>query len=81
MEQPPEHFWDFMEDGDFSKFAKSEADARKLEIAAAALLKLVEYGISSDVQGLLVHGSKRAGVRPGALVAAISAALAVHERV
>lgn len=78
MTNVPEHFWNFMEDGDLPKFA--EREQHNLEIAAAALLKLREYGIAADVQELLVSGSKRAGVRPGALVAALSAALAVHER-
>lgn len=77
MTNPPEHFWDFMEDGDFNKFAEQD---RNLASAAAALLKLVEYGIPPDTQELLVNGSKRAGVRPGALVAALSAAIAVHQR-
>lgn len=77
MKQPPDHFWNYMEDGNFDKFAEQE---RNLEAAAAALLKLVEFNVPSDVQELLVHGSKRAGVRPGALVAALSAALGVHNR-
>lgn len=67
-----------MEDGDFSKFAERD---RNLEAAAAALLKLVEYGVPTDTQELLVNGSKRAGVRPGALVAALSAALGVYMRI
>lgn len=77
MSQPPDHFWDFMEDGDLSKFAERD---RNLGAAAAALLKLVEFNIPSDVQELLVNGSKRAGVPPGALVAALSAALGVYNR-
>jgi len=77
MTNPPDHFWDFMEDGDFGKFAERN---RNLEIAAAALLKLVEYGVPPDVQDMLVNGSKRAGVRPGALVAALSAALGTYQR-
>lgn len=77
MKQLPDHFWDFMEDSDFAKF--SERD-RNLAAASAALLKLVEYGVPPDTQELLVHGSKRAGVRPGALVAALSAALGVYQQ-
>jgi len=77
MREPPEHFWDFTEDGDFKKFTERD---RSLEAAAAALLKLVEYGIPTDTQDLLVNGSKRAGVRPGALVAALSAALGVYQQ-
>lgn len=80
MKQPPGHFWDFMEDGDLDKFAKQESNARSLEAATAALLKLVEYGIPTDTQELLVKGSKRAGVRPGALVAALSAAIGTFNR-
>ncbi len=75
MTQPPDHFWDFMEDGDLTKFAEKD---RHLAAAAAALLKLVEYGVPPDVQELLVSGSKRAGIRPGALTAALSAALGVY---
>lgn len=77
MKQPPDHFWNYMEDGNFDKFAEHELN---LEAAAAALLKLVEFNIPSDTQELLVHGSKRAGVPPGALVAALSAALGVYNR-
>lgn len=74
MKQVPDHFWDFMEDGDFDRFSEQE---RNLEVASAALLKLVEYGVPADIQEVLVNGSKRAGIRPGALVAALSAALGV----
>jgi hypothetical protein len=77
MTNTPDHFWDFMEDGDLNKFAEHE---RNLAIAAAALLKLIEYGVPADTREMLVNGSKRAGVRPGALVAALSAALGVHQR-
>lgn len=77
MGMPPDHFWDFMEDGDLNKFAERD---RSLEAAAAALLKLGEYGVPVDIQGLLVNGSKREDVRPGALVAALSAALGVYNR-
>lgn len=77
MTNPPDHFWDFMEDGDFNKFAEQD---RNLVTAAAALLKLIEYGVPADTRDMLVNGSKRAGVRPGALVAALSAALVVHQR-
>lgn len=59
---------------------QDRADALRLEAAAAALLKLVEYGVPTDVQEILVHGSKRADVRPGALVAALSAAIGVYQR-
>jgi hypothetical protein len=53
---------------------------RSLEAASAALLKLVEYGVPIDIQSLLIQGSKTHGVRPGALVAALSAALGVYNR-
>jgi hypothetical protein len=46
--------------------------------AAAALLVLAEHGIESDVQELLLRGSLRRGVRPGALAAAMAAACAVY---
>lgn len=77
MPLPPDHFWNFMEDGDFSKFAETD---RNLEAASAALLKLAEYGVPPDTQELLLYGSKRAGVRPGALVAALSAAIDTYHR-
>lgn len=53
MTNPPDHFWEFMEDGDLSKFAERD---RNLEAAAAALLKLVEYGVPPDTQDLLING-------------------------
>lgn len=63
---------------DFHASMMRDGDTRHLEAAAVALLKLVEYGVPTDVQGLLVDGSRRAGVRPGALTAALSAALGVY---
>lgn len=33
MKMPPNHFWDFMEDGDLSKFAAQEAATRPLTYA------------------------------------------------
>lgn len=59
---------------------QDRADALRLEAAAAALMKLVEYGVPTDVQEILIHGSKQAGVRPGSLVAALSAAIGVYQR-
>lgn len=50
------------------------------QAAIAALLALTEHGIPPDTQELLVHGSKRAGVAPGALSAALKAALATYQQ-
>lgn len=41
----------------------------------AAVLALARHGIPADVQDLLVRGSLSAGIRPGALQAALMAAM------
>jgi hypothetical protein len=51
-----------------------------LEAAAAGILALSEYGIPIDIQELLVRGSLREGVRPGALIAAFKATMAAYHR-
>jgi hypothetical protein len=33
MKMPPDHFWEFMEDGDLSKFAAQETKAKPLTYA------------------------------------------------
>lgn len=58
----------------------TEGDSRNLEAAGAALLKLVEFNIPPDVQELLILGNEKLGVRPGALTAALSAALGIYNR-
>ena len=44
-----------------------------IEAATAALMVLAEYGVPFDIQELLVYGTARLGVPPGALIAAIKA--------
>lgn len=58
----------------------AQAPSRAMEASAAALLKLLEYNIPADTLELLMHGSKRANVRPGALVAALSVAIGTYNR-
>ena len=50
-------------------------DLEQLFARAEALLALADYGIPDDVQELLVNGDPMRGVRPGALDAAIAAAV------
>ena len=51
----------------------------ELEMASAALVALAEHGIPHDIQELLVHGSKRQGIPPGAFSKAIKAVLSVAQ--
>ena len=51
-----------------------------LEAAAAALMELTVRGIPHDVQELLVHGNPHLGVSPGALSAAMRAAMETYRR-
>jgi hypothetical protein len=51
-----------------------------LEAAAAGILALAEHGIPADIQELLVRGSLRQGIRPGALSAAFKATLLAYKR-
>jgi hypothetical protein len=48
------------------------------EMKVAALLALARRNIPTDIQGLLVNGNPMMDVPPGALDAAITAALADH---
>lgn len=54
-------------------------DIEKMEREAAALVILARYGVEPDVQELLVNGDQGRGIRPGALRAAIEAALPAQE--
>lgn len=47
----------------------------KLARVTAALVALAEFGIEPDTQELLVSGNPMRGIAPGALDAAISAAI------
>ena len=69
-----------MDDWQLETNERMRTDTRHLEAAAAAMIKFVEYGVPSDVMQVLVNGSKRIGARPGALVAALSAAIGVYQR-
>lgn len=40
----------------------------------SAITALAEHGIPSDIQGLLVRGNPSLGIRPGAIIAALTAA-------
>ncbi len=44
-----------------------------------AVLRLAQFGIPPDVQELLVFGNVGLGVPPGALLAAMNAALEAHK--
>lgn len=58
----------------------SEENNPDLEAAAAALMELTVRGIPPDIQELLVHGSLSRGISPGALSAAMRAAMASYRR-
>lgn len=45
------------------------------EAAVAALLAMATHGVPPDIQELLIHGNPDMHVRPGALAAAIGAAM------
>jgi hypothetical protein len=51
-----------------------------LEAAAAALMELTVRNIPTDIQELLVHGSLKLDIPPGALSAAIRAAVETYRR-
>lgn len=52
----------------------------ELEMETAALMALVDHGVPPDIQELLVHGSKRQGIPPGALRAAVRVLLYPPDR-
>lgn len=51
-----------------------EADEMLLR-ATAALIALAQHGIAPDVQEMLIRGNALRGIAPGALSAAIAAAM------
>ena len=53
---------------------------KDLEAASAALMELTVRGIPPDIQELLVHGSLSLGIAPGALSAAMRAAMESYRR-
>lgn len=52
----------------------------ELEMEVAALMALAEHGIPSDIQELLMYGSKRQGIAPGALRKAVKVLLYPPDR-
>lgn len=59
---------------------QAEKTDKDIEAAAAALMELTVRGIPVDVQELLVHGSLSRGISPGALSAAMRAAMDAYKR-
>jgi hypothetical protein len=53
---------------------------KDIEAAVAALMELTVRGIPPDVQELLMHGSLWLGIAPGALSAAMRAAMDAYRR-
>jgi hypothetical protein len=51
-----------------------------LEAAAAALMELAVRNIPADIQELLVYGNPMRDIPPGALTAAIRAAIETYRR-
>jgi hypothetical protein len=62
---------------DNTPMADRDAD---LEAAAAALMELAVRNIPTDIQELLVYGNPMQDIGPGALSAAIRAALESYRR-
>jgi hypothetical protein len=52
---------------------------RDTDAAVAALAALTRHGIPPDIQELLIYGSPRIGVKPGALSKAMAAAITAYQ--
>lgn len=53
MTRPPEHFWDFMEDGDFAKFAEKEMSEPKVVLKRTHATDQTEYTLRQAVLAYL----------------------------
>lgn len=53
-------------------------DERELEMMSAALAALAKLDFPVDIVELLVRGNPRCGIAPGALMAAINAAITIR---